>query len=471
MDSVLYKCCSKRFNHCICIQCNAVWHKHCILEKIERGEMEQISTNKVICCSINNCKDIDNTIIELEEKNSILEETLNELTYDSKLKTTYLERLKLDHTSLLNEASVREDELNIIIKQHEANISELENKIKALELDLKKYTYKTSKSCSTQTSVEVKDSTTMTTTTKVCNTFTQTQIKKTLANKNVQTAYESNKETPTKKGKTDNLVGTKENIILSKSKTLELRPVKTLKRTKKVLVYGDGSAQNVSGILGKQVNSDEYFVEGWVKPGADFQELSKCLFEQSKGYNSNDFIVMCLDLNLLNSIKVGYLKSLLSVGRYTNLFLVIKCDILKLANVYNRVINYINNFCSLNNNLSIKTICNINDKKLYCFTKYKLCKKISHDLKANIVNKKIVLKSIDITDPNLEQAEDVSQSVNDIVERDFNPTLTSINDCVSDLITELLDAVVNRESVSLKSNTTSSNFLYPRLSQWGLMEK
>ena len=158
MAGIPFKCCTRTFNHYVCTQCHSVLHKHCIAQKIEMGKVRQLGNSTVICC--NNVT--DKTLSELEEKNSILEETLSELTMDSQHKSTHIEKIKQNYFDLLNEASEREDKLNKIIKNHEENIVGLQNKIKETESQLNEYKNKSFESCETQTHIDVKTSSTMT---------------------------------------------------------------------------------------------------------------------------------------------------------------------------------------------------------------------------------------------------------------------------------------------------------------------
>ena len=127
--STKFKCCAKPFVNYFFVKCSVVVHKTCIASVKLGYSVRKIGNDKIICCEENN----DNSIIALEERNCILEDTLNEITFETKLKDRHYEKLKNDHEAFLNDASMRENDLNEIIKQNETLINSYKEEIKRLE--------------------------------------------------------------------------------------------------------------------------------------------------------------------------------------------------------------------------------------------------------------------------------------------------------------------------------------------------
>lgn len=157
-----FKCCEKLFSsYYVCTQCHEIIHRNCVTNGKYKGTLNITKGNKVNCCSKESV-DLEKSANLLEERNAALEETLNELSLDTQLKSTYIEKLKRENDHLLNEASMREDELNKIIVTNEKTISELNESLIKLKLDLKKYTDKIYNSNSTQTEIRVRNTSTTT---------------------------------------------------------------------------------------------------------------------------------------------------------------------------------------------------------------------------------------------------------------------------------------------------------------------
>ena len=462
---------------------------------------------------------------------------------DSQHKSTHIEKIKQNYFDLLNEASEREDKLNKIIKNHEENIMGLQNKIKETESQLNENKKKSFESCETQTHIDVKTSSTMTNAPAVFSTGIQTKVSPEKNKKsNVQTdTTKAEKNGGNKQKNKMNLseVQQKDNNLLQTKKTSKKKTVCKLNISKdkigldikssnslvsetnttvcsvkkKILLYGDGSSLNCGPIISNELPGEHYLTEAWVKTGARLSDLGDSIYEKSRLFTMNDFVVVFIDLNSICSFSEKTLVNLISVSKYTNLIVCLKCDTSVRRNLYNRVLLTINKFLASPRgiNASLKILYNIKLNRLYPYTKRELCKRVVSLIKLNGSSHNIVLKplpflhsdkassfkistdtksSLNINTVNIIQGGHKALTAEELdVElvclhssSETENFQLSIDGDVSKLMQEMLLTNNKINDFNTPSETTkdhaknnlivsNSNFLYPRLSQWNLEEK
>lgn len=511
-----YKCCDKLFANYVCTQCNSILHKSCVASG-KFKVIRRLGNNKIICCNLDPEKDI--SLTALEDKNSILEETISELTQESEYKSRHLERIKLDYHSLLNEASTREDELNKIIHGNEMIIRDLEVQIRTLTCELEKFKCKITTSKSTQTTHNSKNRGVMTdsqmcvasrstqteVTNKTCNVMTETDNqfldmnlsrvsnlqKISMESRSTQTVPEfesSFKATDQEIGILDEEAITKAkdgkrnldpNYIESKDNTNKTISVSNMKQAtmnpRKVLIFGDNSALNCASLIKNNINSNQFLIEGWVKPGADMDVFADSVFTMTKDHTCSDVVVLCFDLKYKAKLKKQYVDTLLSISKYTNVILCIKYDSVCLLESHKKFIAYINNFLTIKNK-SIRVLYNVLENGYYRYKKNKMCRIISDYIMYNsnspdmivlksvtMINKSSKMYSLNTLTKNLAVQGSDGRTAglvayeSERVHRDILCPDSNINDCV-------MKAMKGRGTCT----TNNKAFLYPRLSQWDL---
>lgn len=139
--NIPFKCCVKKFfNYYVCVKCLNLFHRSCVL-KNNRG-IKFIQGNKINCCDVGH---IDDSVEE-----SVLEKTINELSEKNERKNHHIQKLKMEHEKILEEALQNESELNDLIRKQEQQIGALELQLKQLKNELLEKTKET-KSAGVQT--------------------------------------------------------------------------------------------------------------------------------------------------------------------------------------------------------------------------------------------------------------------------------------------------------------------------------
>ena len=110
---------------------------------------------------------------------------------------------------------------------------------------------------------------------------------------------------------------------------------------KKNLLYGDGSSLNCGPIISNELPGEHYLTEAWVKTGARLSDLGDSIYEKSRLFTMNDFVVFFINLNSICFFSEKTLVNLISVSKYTNLIVCLKCV---RRNLYNHVLLTINTF-------------------------------------------------------------------------------------------------------------------------------
>lgn len=135
----------------------------------------------------------------------------------------------------------------------------------------------------------------------------------------------------------------------------------------RVLMYGDLSVKNLAQSLHAKIQKN-WLMESWFsnKPEA-MDEITGNVFSYTKDYANADTVIVGLDLS--NEVpSYSQLRELLSVGKTTNLIMLIKCDLrLVSGRKYNSVLDYITRF-SRGRGLSIRLINDVRSNKPYRHT-------------------------------------------------------------------------------------------------------
>ena len=138
----------------------------------------------------------------------------------------------------------------------------------------------------------------------------------------------------------------------------------------------------------------QYQVEGFVKPGIDFKDLARDIFNTTLQYGQDDYVIVMFNThNVSNSKDLNLaLKFLAPLSKLTNLLILSECNKLEDHRINDKIVKYLNNYCSRNKNISIKFFANAKQ------TKYKICRSIMYNIikfsKLNL-NKKTVIKTIE----------------------------------------------------------------------------
>lgn len=281
--SQFYKCCNKPFIHYVCTQCHGVIHKSCVNTK-KIKDIRLLNGNRVMCC----VSEHTNLSIQ-EEKNSLLEETLNELTTESELKSRQLEKVKRDYQQFLSEASLREDELNKLIMKNEETIQRLERQIVEMESIIASYKSKRFIHNSTQTNA--------------IGNFPENRKIIKLISKETQTTRQSV------------TIGTmtipvQEESVGEASTRIDCDRVNEDNRFNRVLILSDDLGRNVNALLGNKLN-DRYKIQCYYKPGALYEQVIEDLGCLAKDFTIEDHVVIIAGKNYFASkLKFPRCKSI-----------------------------------------------------------------------------------------------------------------------------------------------------------------
>lgn len=473
-ESGKFKCCEKLFSsYYVCTQCHEIIHRNCVTNGKYKGTLNIIKGNKVNCCN-NESVDLEKSTNLLEEKNAALEETLNELSLDTQLKSTYIEKLKRENDHLLNEASMREDELNKIIVTNEKTISELNESIIRLKLDLKKYTDKIYNSNSTQTEIRVRNASTNTEESTPLEFARNESVLGTIST-SLQSALPP--AGPTSGVLTDSI----DEPIDLRSPSIQ-EPIHSLNTSKlrNVLVLSDNFGYNLNYLLNTKLSPLDYRVQCIYKPGAKFENIIENIECLSRNLTLRDHIVIVGGSNNFSSSfdypKFKVLWKKLKLCPNTNFtFVGVPYGyhsqnglIHKFNKNFNRFVSKLNSclpglYSFIDVNVGSGTI---SKKKL---------RNLIHD--TIMLGKNPLPKNLILINPNTELHFNSTPSNQNIFLPNVQPLRTSETDVVitteSDITVRQDSEVIKSVTYTLGANTTNtatatniqSNFLYPRLSQ------
>lgn len=302
MSGYRFKCCGKVFSsYYVCTQCHEIIHKSCVTGGKYKQKFDVIKGHKISCCGTVN-QDMEQSLIMMEEKNSALEETISELVTDNQHKSKHMERFKKEHEYFLNEASIREEEFNKIIAENEETIKKLLKDITVLKSEITKFAHKEYSTISTQTTIEVRNKSTM----------IETHIEP-VELRAVKSQYLI-EDMPI-------LVNIPSEAVMSndnKSNRLTDKQVShdtpVGDRKSEILILGDDHARNLQNSLNKNVGSitENYKITSILKPGAPMKNLIENMDILAKNFTFRDYIILIGGSNDLLSYKFPSFKLLLT---------------------------------------------------------------------------------------------------------------------------------------------------------------
>lgn len=141
-----FECCkTKPFpsSYFICINCCKGFHRSCVMK--DNTKFKFIEGHKIECCKKNG------PISSLLKEKSVLEDTISELNENSFLQDQHVNRLKSEHKKFIEEVSIREEELNALIRNQEKIIRDANRELQILKDEIRKFTQKSFISHATQT--------------------------------------------------------------------------------------------------------------------------------------------------------------------------------------------------------------------------------------------------------------------------------------------------------------------------------
>lgn len=240
------------------MKCLEIFHKACVQRK--KGNYKFVENHKIICC--------ENT----EEQasvcaNSILEQTIHELSEDIESKDRYLKKMKTEMEVLLNEALRSEEEANKMIKNQEKIIEEMEKYNKQLEQKLYQMEHQEKATVCTQT-----------TETRKKNKGQQTHTEKRALS--VQT--EDTTDLQVRHTSTD-----KTKLTSSITKVSKQVPIKIKKH---ILFVAGYEGKHISNLFIKQ--TDEFQFQSIIKPNASDGEIIKTAIQNSQNFTNRDIVII-----------------------------------------------------------------------------------------------------------------------------------------------------------------------------------
>lgn len=274
-DNIAYKCCkTKPFMHYVCVKCHSIYHKSCV-PKFKK-QIRFVKLNKIICC------EDDLSYSELDEKSTVLEKTINDLTEDSEMKNKHIQKLKTNNKLILDEALQREEELNELLERRERIIHELKQYINELEKTIADK-IKTTTSISTQTRKKRKK---VNKTTSASTAFPIPEAKD-IVQEHIPLNSEINQNTKIELDKLiDAINKVSENSILYEKNALNN------KHKKQILVLCDEIGTNIHWHLRKKVEQTSYEVTVIRKPGALLHQVMDNIESLTKKFTLEDFVVV-----------------------------------------------------------------------------------------------------------------------------------------------------------------------------------
>ena len=124
--------------------------------------------------------------------------------------------------------------------------------------------------------------------------------------------------------------------------------------------------------------------------------MSKNIFSSVLDYSEQDCVILCLDFSF-SLPSYSQLRDFLSIGRFTSLIILIKCNFSYCSkSVYFKVIDYINTYLH-DSNFSVRLISNMVGELGYQHSINSMCKLLSLYIKKNTPSK-IILRSVPLTE-------------------------------------------------------------------------
>ncbi|KAG5864196.1 hypothetical protein JTB14_035033 [Gonioctena quinquepunctata] len=144
---VNFGCCKTRPfppNYYICKNCLKIFHRSCVQQN--KNKYNFLKDFQITCCS----NDLD--IIANDEK-SLLELTINDLTQNSEMQNSYIEKLKQEQKILIEEVTQREEDQNEQIRYYQERIKVQKSEIADMRNTIDERDKKSRQTISTQTSI------------------------------------------------------------------------------------------------------------------------------------------------------------------------------------------------------------------------------------------------------------------------------------------------------------------------------
>lgn len=497
-----FKCCkTKPFIHYVCIKCSSVFHKSCLHRF--RSTISSVNDNKIICC-----KDSDESLFsDYNDEKSILEKTINELTYDAEIKSTYINKLKAEKNLFIQEAIKNEEETNLLIKKQETMIRELEEHIKELKRNID-FAKKSSKSVGTQTNMTQK--------TKNLSTSTHSISQLTSAVEKAQCSkasqYIDNRKMIDLQVKpdvfNDNIsdFNNSTDLVNKQETSAGFTTDGLIKPKNQILVLADENGKGLSQIMTRKPEFESYSIVTICKPAAPLNIIIENIDNLTKNFTENDFVII---IGGTNDIKYKTYPSFrnicdkLKLCRHTNVILasipyghnktrnknISKLNI-KLREFLIRLNNCSQNIVSFLETHHVKSLSDKNDVANKIIKKIERLKYVNQNLiylpikKRKSTHYSVTLQQSNATKVNIIQSCDPPEAVKnnmDGLNSQLNPLHIQKwenNDLVSLYIpasapvptavkeihvhSDILLNTVNEDQNILN---TAKDFLYPRLSQ------
>lgn len=241
-----FECCkTKSFPNCyfICVNCARVYHRSCILK--DKSKYTFVGGYKVKCCG--NQESIE---LLIQEK-SFLEDTISELNENTTLREHHLKKLKDDHKKFIEEVTIREEELNALIKKQENELKTASQEIEKLRNDILVFKTKPIKTQEVQTMI---------------NTFREAHTQTELQNE----------------------------IDQYHPHTLTHKSLECSEDTRKnILVIAGNHGRDMVHLLSKYL--DNFSISSIIKPNAPIHEIIWTAISSTKNFTENDFLVLWPD--------------------------------------------------------------------------------------------------------------------------------------------------------------------------------
>lgn len=504
-----FKCCkNKEVNYFICVNCYSIYHKSCLM-RMNKSLFTFITNNKIKCCEVTSDLNHHGEILNL----SSYDDLITDLVKDNELKDKYILKLKHDNNSFSEEAVKNEEEMVKIIENQQKEIIELQKAVVSLKkvtnnIKIKEtnnsYTQTVEKNCnikkittkklgqnkpSDETIKNIKQNTNRTSTMNVGNDNLNTKLDK-LNTLNVK----KKDEIENLKIKNDNLVAkskinkkntretmgstiqTGNNIIQPNESQQPSRISKQYEKRNKILILCDQHGRNLNRNLSKHDSLNQFHVESFLKPGANYENVLNDVELLVKSYTKSDFVIVIAGSNDFQNLKYPKMKNIcnkMKLCAHTNLIFL---STPKLSvNKNNRHINKFNNklgefLAKLNNYTEgLMSFIDINGKTGIKLGNFEICTKIAKVINSiNSISKNLIF--IDTNQTNQSEHERSLINISDITqcgsELSDNSVVTNFGANKDDKHKNLLSSGnIDHNDCNSDLISNKDHFLYPHLSQ------
>lgn len=466
----------------VCQYCFKLFHKRCVMKKKTKFK---ISRDHIVICS--DCKDKDQSSNGQEWEKTLLEQTIEELTFEAEAKGKQLERVIFDKDNTLQEAIKTEEELSQIIQEQEktlqthlSQIHELEALIRSLKKNTTtKGTQTTTfyRNTKTQTDTIVKTTETQTQHNKCINISSQTE-------KNACTVDTQTYEIST--NHTDSQLETHSSKSLKESSMSSSRQSKNCCNTKKLLLLCDEKGRNIQHHLRKNKILHDFQIQTILKPKAQFNQVIENMDKLVKDFSSQDYVIVLAGSNdFLNKRypRVKPIADKIKKSLHTNIiFMTTPINYYSQPNrlqIYKFNLKFMEYIQKVDQKVPLNvSFVDVNSKNGLKPKDFVLASEISRE----VVRNKNLSKSlifVDLKETVDRNCESISnQNVTSISSRSENNTYSNSSHKVHQSDTESsasspvvqyslsnTDGIYHHKETDTKQSSKRENFLYPRLSQ------